>query len=275
MKNLLLITGFITLFVSCDYIHSDEVFKQRAQPSNKKVLLEIFTGWKCPNCPSNTAEGLNRIKSSGLEKNTIIIKIHDKGFFSAPSPKFTDNFKTPEGAELQDRFKVVGFPIGVVSRKSTDGSYLKSPGTWAEYVEKVSNDENYAPVELEITLDYSEVSRGLSVKVNNYLSRDISKSINLLAYITEDSIIQPQIDNEFEGELNLKFAHRHVLRGQLAGRGGNILLTQGLKNENVRKTFEKFILPVKWNDKQCSVVAVAIDAKTGEVVQVEEAKVVE
>lgn len=277
MKNLLYTFAFSVLLSSCDYVNPDAVYKQKAAPSTKKVLLEVFTGWRCVNCPEGTAEGLGAIKSAGYEKNTVIMKIHAE-FFATPGGEFTDDFRSATGNILNLNFGITSNPQGVVGRKKFAGSYSQSTGAWVEKIaEIITKDTVYAPLELELTVDYSEVSRKVSLKATALLSRNINKKINILAYITEDSIVQPQLVPKSEDApegINEKFVHRYVLRGQLQGRNGDLLLEQGNINQSIRKTFDIYTISDKWRDKQCSLVVIATNV-AGEVLQVEEIKIIE
>lgn len=272
MKSLLYSFLLLGFMASCDYVNPDEVYKQRAAPSTKKVLLEIYTGWRCRNCPEGTAEGLNAIKSAGYEKNTIIMKIHASSF-ATPGGEFTDDFRSSVGNNLNTTFGITSNPQGVVGRKKFDGSYSQATGAWVAKIDTIiTADTAYAPLDLELTVDYSEVSRKVSLKATSFLTRNINKKINILAYITEDSIVQPQ--EVPEGQIE-KFVHRHVLRGQLQGRNGDLLLEQADINQSIRKTFDIYTISDKWNDKHCSLVVIATSALTGEVLQVEEIKLIE
>jgi len=62
-KNILygIFIGFLTILYSCDVIEGDYMTVGTNNPDDttsfvKKVLIEDFTGHRCPNCPSAAAE---------------------------------------------------------------------------------------------------------------------------------------------------------------------------------------------------------------------------
>lgn len=272
MKNLLYILVFtLPLLSACDIVKRENIYKQKAAVTNKKVLLEIFTGWRCRNCPQGTDDGLNAIKAAGYDKNTVIVKIH-AGFFATPSSNLNFDFRSAPGTGIYTSLGIQSNPQGSVNRNKYNGAYSLSTGAWVEKIaETINKDTAYAPLDLGLEVEYSEVNRKISLAATSILTRNINKKIFITAYITEDSIVAPQ---DLPDETNYKFIHRHVLRGQLDARNGNLILEQGTINQSIKKSFNVYTINDKWNDKHCSLVVIATNEE-GEVLQVEEIKVLE
>ena len=83
----------------------------------KKVLLEDFTGQKCPNCPEAAALA-NNLKTIYGEQ-LVLLTVH-AGFYSVPDAtgNFTADYRTTVGNDLNSYFPFLGYPSGMVDRQS-------------------------------------------------------------------------------------------------------------------------------------------------------------
>jgi thioredoxin-related protein len=283
MKKLLsfcILITFSSIYLACDYVNPEVAYETKATPTNKKVLLEVFTGVKCVNCPGITKQGLELIKSRGYEKNIILVKVHSTNAFASPMKGSRYDFRTTYAEELFKSYNLSGLPTGVVSSKKVNGSYALASSAWVTEIEKVVNDPNYAPIIIEPEVDYSEVSRKVSLKLDVEASKSVSFAVNVRAYILEDSIIDlqkipPITVNGQKIEIDSNFVHEHVFRSQLQGRDGDLLFEKLEAKQFSRKSFNVFTFPELWVDKRCSIVVIATNASTGEVIQVEEIKIIE
>jgi hypothetical protein len=278
MKKLALFMISAIALWACNKISNKEVYKQSAPvATEKKVLLEVYTGWRCVNCAEKTEIGMNNIKTKGYENNVIIMEIH-AGFFAIPEEGVTLDFTTPEGDALYEESKISSNPVGVVSRSIFGNSIIISPSSWVDGVfATLTKDTAYAPLELDISIEYSDVSRKMAVKANAILTRDINKGIDIIAYITEDSIINPQQlpkTTEFPDGVDYNFVHRHVLRKKLEAKINATLLTKGNVNDKFDKSFTTYTLPDNWKDYHCAVVVIAVNKSDGKVIQVQEMKII-
>lgn len=283
MKNLpSIINAFIVAtsiagLASCDIIKNKEVYEQvgtnpivvdSTKPA-RKIFLEIFTGFKCPNCPEQTLNGLASIASAKLEDKTIIMKIH-QGFFAFPSGKFKMNFQTTAGNDLGKNFAILGYPTGVVNRKKFNSSYSVSPGDWSS---KVSKESLTANVDIKMTKNYDVANRSLKVSISSLLYENAVNKLYTYAYIVEDSISYWQIDGSDEVE---NFVHREMLRDAIpSATGSDLFSPNSLKGAKANKEFTNYALKPEWNAKHCEVIVIITDAVTGEVLQAEKKKVIE
>lgn len=279
MKKLALFVISSIALSGCDLISNKEVYEQSPPlATEKKVLLEIYTGWRCVNCPASTDAALKTIKEKGLAENVVIMKIH-AGFFAIPEEDVSLDLTSPAGDALFEQSKISSNPVGVVSRSVFGSSIIVPPGSWyGSAFATLSKDTAYAPLELNITLEYSDVSRKLAVNANAILSKDINKGIDIMAYITEDSIVNPQHlpkTAEFPDGINYNFVHRHVLRKKLQTKGSISLFNIGKANDRFDKSFNTFTLPTDWKDNHCAVVVIAVNKSDGKVIQVQESLIIE
>lgn len=239
----------------------------------RKILIEDFTGHTCGNCP-RAAEALHQIHD--LYGNQIVsIAVH-AGFFAAPSgTHYSDDYRTQVGNELDQFFgnSSAGLPNGLVNRKSYDLLTILQYTDWAS---KASEWINSAP-DAFITVDptYSSSDRSLSITANTQILQNIDETLNIVYYLTEDSILSSQKDYDLPSPSLIEdYYHRHMLRGSMNGTWGEQLGEGVSYTENTQiNTSANFTIPTDWNAEKVAVVAVVYRAATKEIIQVEEKKI--
>src|SRR5512139_3840780 len=123
----------MAVLCSCDVIEPPYLESQEnlAVDSVQKVLLELFTGHQCSNCPAAETT-IGQLKKIYGEKLNIIA--YHTGFYAMTSEKFPVDFRTMEGNELETFFKIQFYPSGMVNRIMNKQSYLLNPVEWATAV---------------------------------------------------------------------------------------------------------------------------------------------
>tara|TARA_B100000513_G_scaffold148895_1_gene69369 strand:+ start:523 stop:1311 length:789 start_codon:yes stop_codon:yes gene_type:complete len=243
----------LSLTFSCDVIEKDNFTDPNVNFPwlGKKVLIEDFTGYKCTNCPQASSE-LKTIEELYPEK-VVSIAIH-AGFFAQPSGNFTTDFRTTAGNELADFFEPEVFPIGMINRQGYPNNILLNYTDWAS---KAGEQLLQVPT---IDLSISEDNNSISIQ-----ARRLSESNNILKLvvcITEDSIIDKQIDGS---ELIEEYEHNHVLRKVINGTwGSNIQLSNTLSTYSYDYNLED-----SWVRRNCNIVAFVYDNSNKEILQVE------
>lgn len=238
----------------------------------RKILIEDFTGHTCGNCP-RAAESLHQIEN--LYGNQIVaIAIH-AGFFAEPTGTFfADDYRTSIGNELDEAFgnSAAGLPNGLVNRKDYDGLTILQHTDWAS---KASEWINTPPeASIKTTPNFNTTNRSLEISVTTRFLQQIDESLNIVYYLTEDSIQSAQKDYDLEADYDPDYYHRHVLRGSINGAWGQTL-GDGIAysaNEEII-TSANFTIPSNWNENKVAVVAVIYRTASNEVVQVEETKI--
>ena len=150
---------------SCDIIEGPYLIDNNTNPVDtntfvKKVLIEDFTGHRCPNCPA-AAEELVSLQDFYGDR-VIGIAIHPSSpAFSTPSPltasSYTYDFRTQFGDDIDNIFEIttVGLPRGMVNRTGFDTQHQLGKDEWSSIVQ---TELEKAPI-FGITLS-SNVSNG-------------------------------------------------------------------------------------------------------------------
>ena len=286
------------IFSSCDKV--DDPYNATATPvvppsagMVRKILLEEFTGHKCPNCPAG-AVTLHSVQQNYPEQ-IIGVAIHSSFNYSLPllPPSiFTQNFQTTVGDNYRTMFSPGSFPSGMVNRRhfATNGQILGYP-IWHDSIAAIISKAPDAF--LTITNMFSAGQLTTTVKCK-FLSQ-LTSTYNLVLLLTEDSIIAPQtngtVGNPADpnpvygngGDVS-NYVHMHLLRDCISdAAGAGVAVTPTYTGDStVTTTFPVYTLPVAFpvggsavqqtipNPKNCRVVAFIYDTATKEVIQAEE-----
>ncbi len=225
----------------------------------RKVLLEEFTGHTCPNCPT----GQQKIKELGVKygDQLNVVAIH-AGHFSDPSPGdgYTADYRTAEGTLINDDFDAgnLGYPSGMVNRvvKAPPDNRILNRFEWEGAMDTMMAVAPF--IDLQIITDYEESSRKLCTHVQAEFLQDITKNVNLVIYILEDSLVSKQTNSNPQVGTTPAiddYVHLHVLRGTVSGAYGNVLTTGTItKDTKIIKSY-KTILSTEWDEHHISVLA--------------------
>jgi hypothetical protein len=277
MKKIFSIT-FILILFSLIFNGCDIVEEPYLQPTTggghepgdnvRKVLLEDYTGQKCPNCPG-AAEEANKLKTIYGEQ-LVLLTIH-AGFYAEPDATgdFTADFRTPEGNELNTFFGFPGYPMGTVNRAKYSGSTILLKDSWEDAVAiQVALD---AQASIEITTDYTPSNRNLICMLETEFLDNLDGTYNICAFILESGIISPQ---QTPQDVDENYEHNHVLRTSMNGTWGELVGVDGMAVAGVTLTNHyTYTLPDEWNADNCEVIAFVYDNESLEIIQAEEKKV--
>lgn len=257
MKNNLSILAFALLMASACCKEKEIVLAPYVPPSpnsasgDRHVLVEELTGVRCTNCPDGARTLLSLQSAVGASK-LIILSNHSAGAFSVPYSDSKYDFRSPEAQSMANSVgQAIGFPTAAINRAVPTGGtdpYV-SAGLWSGLVSSQLAKPNV--LNMALNTAYDTTSRRVDVTVAVVPLEDLEDQHRLTVVITQDKIVDPQLDN---GVKIKDYLHRHVLRGTLSSPTGDILnqdLTAGKKIE----LKYKFTIPQTWVAKDCSIVA--------------------
>ena len=242
----------------------------------RKVLLEDYTGHKCPNCPGG-AKIAHDLKALYGEK-LIILTVH-AGFYASPdaSGDFTYDFRTTEGTAWDNFFGIgaLGNPNGMVNRTGYNTTHILGPTGWGAAVNGIIN--NAPDAFMELTPTYNSGTRQLDVEVDAEFLSILNGTYMISVVVTEDSIVKPQKNSDpVIGSVPtiLDYVHRDVLRGSFNGTWGDTLVSGTTADgQHVIKNFS-MILNSGWDENHISIVAFIYRKSDYEVIQAEETKAI-
>lgn len=258
---------FLILFSACDTI-KNPIEEQTGNTCGdestaipiRKILVEDFTGQRCSNCP-DAALILHDI-IEGYCDHIIPIAVHAT-LFAAPNDDYPFDYRTETGNELADHFGVLSLPIGMINRSEFDGNQLISRDNWRAAVNNIFNKT--PDVNIIIESSYDDISKKITATITTELLTDIDYEFNLGLYVTEDSIISPQLDGS---EIIEDYVHRHMLRRGVNGTFGESIATSGSFGDIIEKTYFIDADP-EWKIEHCGFVAFISRNSTNEIIQAE------
>jgi len=270
-NNIIALFAFVIIgfsLTSCDKVEAPYKEKIVKPNTEKKVLLEDFTGHKCVNCPAAHDLAHDLTDAYG-EDNLIVVAIH-AGFFATPSNGgFEYDFRTEAGNEYATFYGVQAYPSGMVDQVNVSGNYLLDKDQWGAKV--AQQFEEIPQIGIGITTNLN--GNNLSGEIKMDFLTDINQATSLQIWITEDSIVKPQIIPGGEDEA---YVHMHVLRAAINGTWGEELPSANYSAETSETlSFSNYQLGDDWVPKNLSLVALVYDNETKKVIQVERKKIIE
>ena len=297
----LFIITIILSFNSCDIIEGPYMIDNDTTPIDtstyvKKVLIEDFTGHRCPNCPS-AAEELAALQNY-YEDKVIGIAIHPSSqAFSTPSPltssSYTYDFRTEFGDDIDDVFELttVGLPRGMVNRVGFDTDHQLGKDEWSSAVQTELAKDPIFGITLSSNVSSGNGTISVTVKALTNINLDKTEEIedyNIVICLTENEIIEWQKDNA-AGDIE-EYEHNHVLRTILNSTFGEVIGNSFVEGdiwekgysvditnlENVNENYSLNTLFMGngnckgWDENKMEIVAYIYNSDNYEIVQVEQ-----
>lgn len=223
--------------------------------TNRTTLLCEFSGYKCTNCPT-AAEEAQRLLML-MNPHLVVVEMHPpSNDFTRPTSRGDYDYTCPAADRYYRHFEgwnSVGFPTGIVNLA---GSFTPHP-LWSGCC--IRSAVAQSPVELAASVRYDADSRSLSAIVTLDNLSAVSQSLQLIAWLTEDSVVgaQKMPDNSSR----LDYPHRHLLRDTLTAVWGETLVVQN----SLTYELKPYVLSEKYVAAHCHLVLLAM--KDDEVVQ--------
>jgi hypothetical protein len=248
--------------------------------TTRNILLEDYTGHKCPNCPAAATEAAN-IEAANPGR-VFVASIHaapggsyTPGFQSLaldctdPSTSFCYDFRTQEGEEYAVKFEN-GYdftfnPKGNLNRVSYSGDMFFKKDFWEAKVDDMII-ENNLKVNLQAKSNYYSASRGVYLHVQADFLEDLVGDYNIVTYLIENSIVEDQYD----GSVHIDDYHHHnVFFGCIDNEawGHAIGGTDPVSGTNVQTDYS-YVLPTGIESDELHFLTYVYDVNTYEILQV-------
>ena len=226
------------MLVGCDQISEDErLIYEKPEPAQRVVLLEDFTGQRCPNCPRAT-EVIEQLQEA-YGDNIVAVGIHGGPLAFAGNAKVV-GLKTAVGDEYYNHWNLEYQPVGLVNRHE--------PVNYPEWAAAVKEElAKPSPLRLSGTTSIEDDV----ITINLYAEGlDGTVTGTLQVWLLEDGIQTLQLMPD--GTANQEYIHNHVFRMAINGTWGEDFSIK--EGETVERTFSQTLEPT-WNSEHLSVVA--------------------
>ena len=281
------ITGFISFFLSCDKIEKpyrvEEVVLECDTPSFpaltandilQKILLEDYTAHKCPNCPAAQTEA-NDLKTK-MGDTLVLMAVHVGTLASTEAAgdcTFSTDFRTEAGNAYLEQFKTTQLPTGLINRRMYGTKYTSGYSNWKTILDTTTRKTPSIGIQI-IPVNNNIAADDMCVFIKTSLFSDVSNNLRLCVLMTENKIIAPQLTSSSTEPKICDYEHNHVLRKALSPAWGHDL-TIGKTGDSQIKGYSVSFSGVTWKKENCDIIAFVYDKDTYEVLQVEEIKLVE
>ncbi|MBK7384602.1 MAG: Omp28-related outer membrane protein [Flavobacteriales bacterium] len=282
MKSTFLFFFIALAIAGCDYVDDPTPPGTGGGGNNggdtvkRRALLEEFTGHRCNTCPAAHAVAANLTTAYG--EDLIVVAIHATNFFAAPvdppaaNGSYSTDFRTPAGDAYATTFNVSFLPTGLVNRVPFNSSTTIGSGNWSSAIAEIVDADAACDIWVD-ELVYNSGANTVSAVVKVAVLQAITGAHNLTIYLTEDHVIDWQLNSLVSPPDVPNYDHRHVLRTNLTGTWGSSLITASAA---VGDTLTLSVPPVSmdpaWNGTECALVAYLYNVSSNEILQATERK---
>jgi hypothetical protein len=262
----------------------DTTYIQLPAPAkqNKSVLIEEYTGVRCPNCPKAQLEAktlsdnnpgrINILTVHPLNKLNALTRPFDVAIGDAHTSKF--DFRTEPGAQIFEMVGISGsLPIGNVNRKLFSGESSRNID-YQKWSANVANELN-SPTPVNIDIKAKNAGDSVEVEVTLTYTESVSDSNFVTIAIIESEMEDVQESKDVNGNVIYveNYIHNHVLRGIVTGYYGDLLEASYVPGRVFYKKYRIKRDP-KWNAQHLDALAfVHLNTTKKDVLHSKEAKV--
>ncbi|MDX1446219.1 Omp28-related outer membrane protein [Lishizhenia sp.] len=194
--------------------------------TNRNVLIEDFTGHRCPNCPPAADEAVNIANNNpgrvviasihaGNDQNDGIVQFQET---NADFPEqFYNDIVVEYGKFFANGYQFVGNPRGTVNRTPFDANDDKSLfGTAAIWGQQTSAiiSANDLKVNLQSKVNYFSQSHAIYYHLEvDLLDPSIKDEIKVVNYYVEKKFVAPQ---KYFANTITDYEHHNIVRDELS-----------------------------------------------------------
>ncbi len=256
MKNITYSLLILTIFFLTACEEQPIVIEQMPPPTDRKILIEEFSGGNCAACPNGAAQIEAMAELYGDQIVAVTMHSNDIPFIGSNVDGSKYDLRTETSDEVLTYLGgVAGIPAAVFNRTKFEGEArmtVGSPGTWPSFIDKEFNKEPI--VKLNTNLTYDNTTRELTIDVEVIPLVNQTGDFRIGALITESHIIDKQNNN---GTIQDDYEHNHILRKYLTEIQGDPLTSSFETNAAITKQFN-YTLPAEdnglWTAENCNVV---------------------
>lgn len=248
---------FISLMITSSLFTQNYV---SPEPGDKNVILEEFTGVKCPNCPAG-----HQTAASILANNP------GRAFVIAYHP-FNSNYTTPYAGEPDFRRSFADalyqtpycgtsrfMPSAFINReKWANNERIQSRTSWVAYADQIIAQAS--PVNVGISSTYDNGFGQLIITVEVYFTSDVTETVSLNVALLENGLISTQSGG------GSNYEHKHTFREAFTDQWGDIISNPTTTGSYLIFNYTFDNNTQNYNMEKCDVVASIYDMDNGSVI---------
>ncbi|MFN8285686.1 MAG: Omp28-related outer membrane protein [Chitinophagales bacterium] len=218
----------------------------------KSVMIEEFTGVRCPNCPQGH-QILATIKSAHPD-NVVAMSMHPINSLGAPYNGLSVmDFRMQE---VQDLFTGYYSNPGFEPCAGIDGQLfsgetfvLIDKNKWSTKVD--AQLATSTPVNIELSRTYDSTNRQLTMVVELHYTQNVTETNKLTVGLIESGMVTAQLNGSV---IDTFYTHNDVLRTFITANTGDALSETLEPGRVIRKVYQK-VLDAAWKPENMKIVA--------------------
>ncbi len=245
-------------------------------PEDKNVLVELFTGVSCINCPAAHVTLDNVIAANpGRVIGVAMHSTAEPASQDDPPPGTRQNLGSADAQTIVAHYGEPGArPVGAVDRVVHSATFLNS------IFDIAGNFNGYAstqlakttPVNLTLTSTYDASAKSGVILAELHYTAAQSDSDKLTIYLIEDSIVTSQLQADNSDDTN--YVHNDIMRMAVTNALGDRINTTLVAGTVVKKAYSYNISDALWRPEHMRLVAfVHRFSGSDEILQVKEVAV--
>lgn len=260
--------------------YPEPVWTQNAN-SNRNILLEDYTGHRCPNCPQAADEA--KLLEDNNPGRVFVASVHaglggissfqetatDCGLPSNPENKYCTQFyndiSLAYGNAFSSGFGFIGNPMGTINRTTPTGptSMFLLRNAWAGRVSDVLN-ANDLKVNIQAQSNYYASTNGFYLHTEVEFLEDLTGNYNTVVYLIENDILDWQDVNSYDS----LYHHHNVMQDCIDGLPWGRTISGGTETGNKTYFDYSYKLPSGKTNEDYHLLIYVYDLDTYEVLQV-------
>lgn len=220
-----------------------------ATAETKNVLVEEFTGVRCPNCPQGHVTIAN-IKSAHPARVSSV-SLHPINSLGVPYPFSVQDFRSSKAQTLFDYLEQIGFePAAAIDRIPASGtSVLCDYNEWGAKVN--SQLAISTPVNLILSKSFDTTNNELTIVAELHYTQNVAEENKLTIVLTESDIVSAQLDGSV---IDTFYLHKDVMRDFVTSIQGDAITQTREAGRVVRKVYKK-IIDAAWKPENMLIIA--------------------
>lgn len=243
----------------------DSLYDAPIEVVERRVLIEDHTGQKCPNCPDGAQIIRDLQRTYGARIVPVAIHSQMQGIMEP------EGLGNELGNTYYKAWNLEFKPAGLINRISDGSSTVLDKTIWAMAVQFIMNNDTPDPLDIRIKAQQQKLDptkADVDVKVIATVD-GAAVDGKLQVWITEDNITARQ---DSMGIRLDNYVHNHVLRAAVNGTWGENISLRGTEGSNIQEFHYTTTLLQGWKAEDLDIVAFVTNENSGEVVQVNKAK---
>ncbi len=220
-----------------------------ATPEIKNVIIEEFTGVRCPNCPQGH-QIIANIKAAHNDR-VVSVSLHPINSLGIHYSFSADTFQNASAQSLFDELGQIGLePAAAIDRiPATSSSVLFEKNSWVGKVDQQLTKST--PVNLQLTSTYDSSTREVTIVMEAHYTEQVTPKNKVTMLLTETDIVSAQLNGSV---IDTFYVHKDVQRAFVSSITGD-LLDAPLDAGRVFVKVYKTTLASKWNPEKMHVLS--------------------